>query len=116
MNFSAPIADNSIGTLLVGQKHNEIGLAHRGVKRGNRVKTESPFLNRVWEREEGGSHKVVARFSQWMAELLQRRWQSRGSQSLPPQRSFARPRQVRHHQGRERKLTFKLSCVPSWTK
>jgi hypothetical protein len=29
MNSFAPLADNSIGALLVRQKHDEIGLAHR---------------------------------------------------------------------------------------
>jgi hypothetical protein len=40
MNLSAPAANYGIGALLVRQKHDEIGLTHRGVKREKRVSKE----------------------------------------------------------------------------
>ena len=40
MNSSAPLADNSIGALLVRQKHDEIGLTHMAVRREKRVLKE----------------------------------------------------------------------------
>ncbi len=45
MNLSPSIADNGIGSLLVRQKHDEIGLAHHvTVKRGNRVSRKVRFF------------------------------------------------------------------------